>query len=484
MQTHGITLLGLGPGNPQWLTLQASEILNTASEIYIRTNQHPVVDGLPATIKLRSFDHLFETNDSMGEIDVKIAAHILKLGARPEGVIYAVPGHPLIAESTCSLILAGAAENNIPIHVIAGISFIEPICSALGINLLPYTAIIDALQLAGLHHPPFPPDHPIMIFYVDRPQIAAQLKTVLRTTYPKDHSVHLVHGVGTDGQILEELPLEMLDCSNHLGPLTTLYLPPLGPATSIEAFQEIVAHLRAPDGCPWDREQTHQTLRPNLLEETYELVAALDDNDPVAMAEEFGDLLLQIVLHAQIASEGGTFNFADIVHGIHTKIVRRHPHVFGDLHLEGADSVIRNWEKLKAEERVENGDHHKGLLDGVAKAMPSLVQADTFQKRAARVGFDWTNIQGVLDKISEEILEIKNAPSQPARADEFGDLLFALVNWARWHDIDAESALRSTNSRFRTRFSYIEKMARKQGRNLNELSLQEMDALWDQAKGI
>ena len=484
MQTHGITLLGLGPGNPQWLTLGASEIINSASEIYLRTGRHPVVDGFPETIKTISFDHFFESEASIEQINARIVTRILHLGQRPEGVIYAVPGHPLIAERTCSEILQQASDHNIPVHIIEGLSLLEPICSSLKISLLPHTSVFDALQLADAHHPPFPPDHPVLIFNVDRLQIAAGVKTVLRATYPQDHLVHLLHHVGSAGQFLEELSLEMLDSSNHLAPNTTLYLPPLGPSTSLEAFQEIVAHLRAPDGCPWDREQTHQSLRPNLLEEAYELVAALDDNDPAAMTEEFGDLLLQIVLHAQIASEEGTFNFADIVHGIHTKIVRRHPHVFGDLTLEGADSVIKNWEKLKDEERKANGDESKGLLDGIARAMPSLIQAQTFQKRVARVGFDWPSVQGVLDKISEEILEIENAPSLAERNDEFGDLLFALVNWARWFDIDAESALRSTNRRFRARFSHIEKIAQQQGRSIAELSLQEMENYWDHAKKL
>jgi tetrapyrrole methylase family protein/MazG family protein len=482
MKTKGITLLGLGPGNPQLLTLQAWEILNTVSEIYLRTRLHLMVDGLPSTLQVHSFDHLFETNDPLDDIYTQIVARVLMLGKRPEGIIYAVPGHPLIANTACLEILRSAREGGIPIRIVEGLSFLEPVCSALGINPLPHTAVIDGLELADAHHPFFPPDQPVLIYQIQHSQMAARVKTTLRAVYPEDHSIQLVHGAGTDGQILEDLPLKMLDSSEHLGPLTTLYLPPLGPATSLESFQEIVAHLRAPNGCPWDREQTHQSLRPNLLEETFELVAALDDDDPAAMVEEFGDLLLQIILHAQIASERGNFNFADIVNGIHTKIVRRHPHVFGSLDLGDAESVIKNWEKLKAEERKINGDDKKGLLDGVANAMPSLVQAETFQKRAARVGFDWPDIQGVLEKISEEIVEIHQSPTEAKRADEFGDLLFALVNWARWYNIDAESALRSTNRRFRERFSYIEKIAREQGRSMGELSLNEMDALWDEAK--
>ncbi len=192
--------------------------------------------------------------------------------------------------------------------------------------------------------------------------------------------------------------------------LTSLYVPALGAATSFEAFQEVIAHLRAPDGCPWDREQTHDSLRPHLLEEAYEAVTALDAGDTDAMREEFGDLLLQIVLHAQIASEIGEFSMADILQGIHSKIVNRHPHVFGDLILKDVDGVLQNWEKLKAAERIANGKSEAGLLDSVPLALPALAQADQYQRRAARVGFDWTEIEGVLDKVREELDEVRSAP--------------------------------------------------------------------------
>jgi tetrapyrrole methylase family protein/MazG family protein len=259
-------------------------------------------------------------------------------------------------------------------------------------------------------------------------------------------------------------------------------MPPLGPDTSFEAFQEVIAHLRAPDGCPWDREQTHQTLRPHLLEEAYEVMSTLDSNDPGAMCEEFGDLLLQIVLHAQIASEYGEFTMSDMLRGIHTKIVNRHPHVFGDLELKEIDGVLQNWERLKSAERTANGMEEVGLLDGVAKALPALVQAEEFQKRAARVGFDWQKIQGVIDKVDEEMNEVSLALDGEARAAEIGDLLFAVVNLARWYDVDAESALREANARFRERFGRIEQAALAQDRSVSDLALDEMEALWQSAK--
>jgi tetrapyrrole methylase family protein/MazG family protein len=223
-------------------------------------------------------------------------------------------------------------------------------------------------------------------------------------------------------------------------------------------------------------------LRPYLLEETYEVLAALDAEDPRAMQEEFGDLLLQVVLHAQIASEAGDFNMADVLKSIHTKIVFRHPHVFGDLELKDKEGVLQNWERLKAEEREASGKGEKSLLDSVALALPALVQAQEYQNRVARVGFDWPEIQGVFDKIEEELGEVRSAQNAAERAGETGDLLFAVVNLARWLEVDGESALREANQRFRQRFAYIEGAARSQGLAVADLSVDVMDELWEAAK--
>jgi tetrapyrrole methylase family protein/MazG family protein len=330
--------------------------------------------------------------------------------------------------------------------------------------------------------PPFPTSAPAIVAQIHSQVVASNVKLALMSLYPNEHPVKLVHAAGTSNALVESLPLYEIDRSQHTGLLTALYVPPLGPATSFEAFQELIAHLRSPDGCPWDKEQTHQTLRDHLIEEAYEVLEALDADDAGAMREEFGDLLLQIVLHAQIASEYGEFSMADVLESIHTKIVYRHPHVFGDLDLKDAQDVLHNWERLKEAERSATGKEEKGLLDGVALALPALVQAQEYQGRAGRVGFDWPDIQGVIDKLDEEIKEVNAAQKPEERAGEIGDLLFAVVNLARWYDVDAESALREANARFRTRFSQIEAGARAQGRSISDLSLDEMEALWQKAK--
>ena len=479
----GIIIVGLGPGHPGQLTLEAWDVLNQASEIYLRTNQHPTVSGLPEGLVIHSFDEFYEQEKDFSQVYQRIVETVLEIGKRPEGVVYAVPGHPYVAEATAPEIVRRAEIEGIEVRVIDGMSFLEPTFSALRIDPLPQTVIMDALELVPAYHPSFPPDVPVLISQLYSVQVAGEVKITLMAQYPDEHPVFLVTAAGTSYQNVEQLPLHEIDQHGDLGLLTSLYLPPLGDFTSFEGFQDLIAHLRAPEGCPWDREQTHQTLRRNLLEEAYEALNAIDRDDPVEMQEEFGDLLLQIVLQTQIASEDGNFTMADVIRGIHTKLVRRHPHVFSDLDLKDAESVIKNWEKIKADERIENGTAHKGLLDGIPLAMPALSVADNYQRRAARVGFDWPDIEGVFLKLEEELAELREAETEEERRLEFGDLLFALVNLARWWGIDAESALRETNAKFYRRFCKVEDSARGQGKSLSDMTLQEMDSIWENSKG-
>jgi tetrapyrrole methylase family protein / MazG family protein len=478
----GIILLGLGPGDPNQLTREAVEVLGLADEIWLRTRQHPTVAALPGTLDIHSFDHLYEKGETFESVYDHIVEEVLKLGRRTEGVVYAVPGHPFVAEITCRKIFEFARAEGLDVRVVSGLSFLEPTFAALGFDPFPQIILFDAMELSMTHIPAFPPDLPVLVAQIYSGLVASETKTTLNTIYPDEHVVYLIHGAGTRNEIVEELPLFEIDRTEHFGLLTSLYVPPTQPGTSLESFQEIVARLRAPDGCPWDREQTHLSLRTHLLEETYEALEAIDSEKVEDMREEFGDLLLQIVLHAQIAAEEGEFTMNDVIKHIYDKIVRRHPHVFGEVQLDGVAGVLQNWERLKEQERKEKKEK-KGLLDGVPLAFPALSQAQEYQDRAARVGFDWPVIEGVLDKIGEEVLEIKAASNQDQIVEEIGDLLFVLVNLARWKDVDAESALRTANIKFKTRFGFIEQGAQKQGKSLSDMTLAQMDELWDQAKG-
>ncbi len=241
---------------------------------------------------------------------------------------------------------------------------------------------------------------------------------------------------------------------------------------------DIIARLRAPGGCPWDRKQTHTSLRENLLQECYEVLETLDEGDSGKLCDELGDLLMQVVLHTQIATEAGEFEMGDIVNSINTKLIHRHPHIFGSLEVENADEVAHNWEVLKQAER-EAGT---SMLASVPRQMPALGYSQEIQRRVAQVGFDWEDIDGVIDKLAEEVSEFKQAGSQQESAREFGDVLFTLANVARRLGIDLEAELRQANRRFYRRFTYMEELCRQRGKNFGELSFDEQNALWEEAK--
>ncbi|MCJ7694873.1 MAG: nucleoside triphosphate pyrophosphohydrolase [Anaerolineaceae bacterium] len=483
MEAKGIVLLGLGPGQANLITREAWDWLGKIDQLYLRTTYHPAVAELPGTISRHSFDAVYETGESFESVYEEIIATVLDLGKRPEGVTYAVPGHPFVTEETCPEIYRRAKKLGIPVRVIEGLSFIEPTFRALELDPFPQVTLVDALKLARMQTPSFPPSQPALIAQIYSREVASDVKLTLMSVFPDEHLVQLIHAAGTDEERIEHLPLYAIDQSAHLGLLSSLYIPALENGSAFEDFQEIIARLRAPGGCPWDREQTHISLKPFLLEETYEALEALDLEDMQLLKEELGDILLQVVLHAQIAEEDGDFNMSDVLQAISDKMQRRHPHVFSDGTAKDVDGVIQKWEEIKADERKDN--HHaekKGMLDGIPLNLPALVQAQHIQERARRIGFDWPEISGVLKKVEEELLELNQAQNEQERRAEAGDLLFAVVNLARWLDVEAESALRESNRRFKKRFAFIEQSAEELGKALNDLTFEEMDALWEQAK--
>ncbi len=474
-----LIIVGLGPGDPKLLTLEAQDVLTRAPEIYVRTRKHPTVDALPATA-VHSFDRFYEEYDDFAQVYTAIAHEVIRLARRDEGAVYAVPGHPLVGERSVQLALQMAREAGIPVRIVDGLSFVEPTLSALGVDALDGLQIADATELALLHHPRLDPDRPALVAQLYSRDLAAEVKLTLMNQYPDEHPVVLVGAAGTPRQRVAELPLYEIDRQAWVDHLTSLYIPPLPQPGGMESFQETIAHLRAPDGCPWDREQTHQTLRTNLLEEAYEALEAIDRDDADALMEELGDLLLQIVLHAQIATDEGEFRMPDVIAHIDAKLKRRHPHVFGDVKVSGAAEVTVNWEEIKREER--NHADHRSMLDGVPKTLPALSQAQDYQSRVARVGFDWPDIEGVRRKIAEELQELAEAQTDEEREGEMGDLLFAVVNLARWLHVDAESALRRANARFARRFAAMERRCAETGCTLADLTPEEQDALWEAAK--
>ena len=245
-----------------------------------------------------------------------------------------------------------------------------------------------------------------------------------------------------------------------------------------ESLVEIIAYLRGPEGCPWDRKQTHLTLREHLLEETYEVLEALDEQDAGNLRVELGDLLMQIVMHAQLASETGAFDIGDVIENINRKLISRHPHVFGEGQAKTAEDVLVRWEELKKVERRGKGS----MLDGVPRALPALAYSQSVQDRVARVGFDWPSDEGVLDKLNEEVAEFKASLTPEQKSEEFGDILFTLANYARRQCIDLETSLREANTKFYRRFSRLEEIARTRGLEIGKMTLDELNNLWDEAK--
>ena len=256
--------------------------------------------------------------------------------------------------------------------------------------------------------------------------------------------------------------------------------------TQFERLVEIMRRLRAPDGCPWDREQTHETLKPYLIEEAYEVLDAIDGGNDANLAAELGDVLLQVVFHAQMASEEGRFDVEDVSRAIVEKLERRHPHVFGDVRADTPEAVVENWEAIKEAEKQEKDDQSKGLLDDVPRHLPALLRAENLQRKAARVGFDWDKLEEVTTKAKEEVaefIETLDREDSPERVrEELGDLLFSIVNVARFVGVSPEDALTRTNQKFISRFQYIERKLEQQGTSPAEATLEQMDVLWEEAK--
>ena len=478
-----ITIVGLGPGNPALLTRQAWDVISAAREIYVRTARHPTLDGLPSTVTVHSFDAVYEETQQFAEVYQRIADEVLRLGGQGD-IIYCVPGHPLVGEATVTDVVRRAKDAGIATQIIAGLSFIEPALTALQLDALDGVQIVDALEVAAAHHPPLDPDQPALLAQVYNRAVASDVKLTLLNQYPPEHEVALLQAVGTQFEQVIRLPLAEIDRRDDLAHLTSLFVPPLSQVGGFNAFQETIAHLRAPEGCPWDREQTHQSLRKYLLEETYEVLEALDADDPDALREELGDLLLQIVLHAQVAVDQEEFRMPEVIAGINAKLIRRHPHVFGDVTVNDSNDVKRNWQAIKQEEAEENGKAKKreSALDGVPRGLPALAEADALSGKAAHANFDWRSIDGVIDKVAEEIRELQSVENEAEREEELGDVLFSIANLARWLKIDPEAALRSANAKFSARFREVERLARSQQRSLSELSDRELDDLWNQAK--
>ena len=469
-----LTIVGLGPGAPGLLTVQASEVIRGADPLYLRTEKHPVVEHLPGGLNIVSFDEAYIRAETFEGVYEEIA-DALRAAAEDRDIVYAVPGDPSIGETTVVLLRRAGLE----VRVIPGVSFVEPACRL--IELDPVESglqLADALDLKNLE-----PSRPALVAQVFSRWAASEVKLAALKRYPEDARVGILHDLSLLSERVRWTTLAELDRSDDFDHLTSVFLPALAPernVKTIEGLRAIVTRLHGPDGCPWDREQTHQSLRKDLLEETYEVLEALDAGEPGHLAEELGDLLNQVVFHAQIAAEAGDFELEEVIEAIASKLVRRHPHVFGEVEVSGTADVLRNWENIKREEK--GGEGPNSTLDRVPKTLPALHQASGVLERAGRDGFKWPTVEDIFAKVVEELEEMQRAATPEEREEELGDLLFNLVNAGRYMGIDSESALRRAIEKFRTRFAIVEAKARERSLSLGDLDREGLMALWEEAK--
>lgn len=478
-----LTIVGLGPGDVGDVTRRVWQLLESAPTVILRTERHPCVPELPNREKYIVCDDLYEKHPRFADVYDAIVARVITY-AREGDVVYAVPGDPCVGETTPIKLRAACADANIPLTILPAVSFIEPTLAAIGVDGIDGVQLHDALVIGAMHHPPLNPDAPALISQVYNRQAASDLKLTLMNQYPDDFPVKLIHGAGSSEALTENLALYEIDRSPHINHLTSLWLPALGEMTSFEQFQEIIAHLRAPEGCPWDREQTHDSLRRYLTEEAAEVLEAIDKGDMDALIDELGDLLLQVVLHAQIAIDDGDFKMTDILRSINAKMIRRHPHVWGDVAADNPNQVVKNWEAIKTSEKAaKTTATSESLLEGVPSTLSPLQQSYKLQHKAGKVGFDWPSIDPVADKIREEVAELLAATTPDERLKELGDILFVVVNLGRHVGVeDPETALRLTNLKFRTRFLAVEQAVQASGRDWKDFTLDELDVFWNAAK--
>lgn len=466
-----VTIVGLGPGDPSHLTNAARDALASAPHVVVRTRHHPVIASVDPSGRFESCDDLYGSGQSFDAVYGAICERVLER-AQAGGVAYAVPGHPLIAERSVEMLLTMAADRNVDTHLIAGLSFVDVAATALRRDL-ERVQLCDALDLR------VDTQRPALIAQLYDRDTVSGLKLDLLDLYPGDHEVTLLVNLGTNREQVERIPLHELDRRAY-GYLDSLFVPPLLAEADVRRFDglfHVVARLNAPDGCPWDREQTHASLRKHLLEEAYEALDAIDRGDRDELVEELGDVLLQALMHAEVGRREGTFAMGDITEHISRKLIRRHPHVFGDATADNAAEVWQSWEQLKKQEKPD-----RSVLAGVPATLPALAAAQAIQGRARRVGFDWPDIEGPLGKLREEIGEFARAEGTENRVDEFGDILFVLSNIGQRLEIDAEQALRAANDKFRRRFAIVERMATEQDLDLQSMTLAEIDGMWDKAK--
>lgn len=479
MIANKIRILGLGAGDLEQLPLGVYRELRNENEIvYARTLDHPVIAELQAEgVQFESFDTIYEETDDFENVYQKIVEELIYKSSK-ESVTYVVPGHPMLAEQTVHLLLE---DPRVDVSLGGGQSYLDALFGALQIDPIDGFQFVDATQFdrSQLNY-----KNHLLFCQVYDVFTASEVKLTLLEDLPDDYPVYVVEAAGSRAEKIEKRLLRELDHTQEVNNLTTVYIPPV-PSDALnhtfDRLREVVQTLRGPEGCPWDQEQTHESLRRYAIEEVYELVDAINKEDDVEMIEELGDVLLQIMLHSQIGEDDGYFSVDDVIKGVTEKMIGRHPHVFGDVDASSIEEVNANWEAIKKLEKSER----TSILEGIPESLPALLRANKIQKKARGVGFQWDEVSGIWDKVHEELDEFRAAVEADAPVEmekEFGDVLFTLVNIAIFYKLNPEFALTRTNEKFIQRFHHIETNLKQQSKLLEEATLEEMNVLWEAAK--
>lgn len=475
-----IVVIGLGPGDENLLTLEAiNHLRSKGRETYLRTEFHPTVSFLSKeNIEYESYDYMYEKSQEFSEVYRGIADDLV-LKSKSKAIInYCVPGHPLIAEKTVDILIELEKAGQVQLEIVQGLSFIEPVILTMEKDPVEGLKIVDGLDIKR-QKVDINVDN--LITQVYNQTKASELKLELSEVYGDEYMVYVIRAAGVKGQErVEKVPLYEIDRLDWIDYLTSIYIPKVEAENKeiydFNDFLGIMSDLRGERGCAWDIKQTHESLKKYLIEEAYELVEAIEADDIDGIVEELGDVLLQVVFHAQIGKEEGFFSIWDVISGISKKMVCRHPHVFG----QGPSE--KSWNELKAEEKSQQS--HEERLKSVPKVLPALIRSMKVQKRASDVGFDWDNIEGPKSKVEEELRELYDEIEKEngRLEDELGDLLFSVVNMCRFLNVEPERALYRATDKFISRFSSVEREAITRGKEIESMSQDELESLWDKVK--
>lgn len=479
---HHLTVIGLGAGDLDQLSIGTYRKLKEAAFIVARTDQHPAVAELRSEgIVLTSFDEVYEKHDSFQRVYEEIVEKLLVL-CEKQAVTYVVPGHPLVAEQTVQLLVEKERAGIVKLDIAGGNSFLDPIFAALRIDPIEGFQLLDGTDMK--RDDVYMTQH-VLIGQVYDAFIASEVKLSLMEKYAYDHPITIVTAAGSAGEKLRTVPLFELDRVTEIDNLTTIYVPPVfereNRLKEWSTFRELIAALRAPGGCPWDREQTNVSLKRYLIEEAHELLEAIDAEDDEGIIEELGDVLLQVFLHAQIGEDDGYFTMEEVLESVGSKMIRRHPHVFGDENVINSEEVLQNWQEIKQGEKPQK----ESLLDGQARHTSSLLTSFNYQKEAAKVGFTWSNISGAFEKFQEEWGEFQHEVENGTNArqlDELGDVLFTIVNIARFLKLSPEEAMVHANQKFKSRFTFVEGYVKEGSRPFSDYTEDELEVFWQLAK--